>query len=86
MHQHKDVINLLKTTRGQIDGIIKMVEEDRYCVDVSKQLLSVQGLIKKINLKILDNHIRSCVHDAMNEGSAETKIDEVMDILSRYAR
>ena len=40
------VLNLLKTSKGQIDGIIRMVEEDRYCVDISKQILSVQALLK----------------------------------------
>ena len=47
----KQVLNLLKTSRGQIDGIIKMLEEDRYCVDISKQILSVQALLKKSKLK-----------------------------------
>ena len=46
MHQHQAVINLLKTARGQIEGIIKMVEDDRYCVDVSKQILAVSSAIK----------------------------------------
>ena len=41
------VMNLLKTSKGQIEGIIKMLEDDRYCVDISKQILSVQGLLKK---------------------------------------
>ena len=41
------VLNLLKTARGQVDGIIRMVEDDRYCVDISKQILSVQALLKR---------------------------------------
>ena len=45
----KQVLNLLKTSRGQMDGIIRMLEEDRYCVDISKQILSVQALLKKAN-------------------------------------
>ena len=49
--KHKNILNLLKTAKGQIDGIIKMVEEDRYCLDISKQILSA-GLIKKANLKL----------------------------------
>lgn len=49
-------LNLLKTARGQIDGIIKMLENDRYCIDVSKQILAVQALLKKTNLEILKNH------------------------------
>ncbi|MFY9450939.1 MAG: metal-sensing transcriptional repressor, partial [Bacillota bacterium] len=52
------VLNLLKTSRGQIEGIIKMVEDDRYCVDISKQILAVQAQLKKANLQILEQHIK----------------------------
>ncbi|WP_308525183.1 metal-sensing transcriptional repressor, partial [uncultured Tissierella sp.] len=58
----------LKTARGQIDGIIKMLEDDRYCVDVSTQILSAIGLLKKANIDILNGHIRSCVATAILEG------------------
>lgn len=86
MHQHKDVINLLKTSKGQIEGIIKMVEDDRYCVDVSKQLLAVQALLKKVNLTIIENHIRGCVHDAIKEDNGDEKILEIMELLSKYTK
>jgi CsoR family transcriptional regulator, copper-sensing transcriptional repressor len=86
MHQNKEVLNLLKTTRGQLDGIIKMVEDDRYCVDVSKQLLAVQALLRKANLKIIDNHIRGCVKDAIHDGQGDDKIAEIIDIISKYAK
>jgi DNA-binding FrmR family transcriptional regulator len=66
--KNSEVLNLLKTSRGQMDGIIKMVEEGRYCVDVSKQILAVQALLKKANLKIIDGHIKSCVRQAFQEG------------------
>ena len=52
----KEIMNLLKTSKGQLEGIIKMVEDDRYCVDISKQILAVQALLRKINLKILEKH------------------------------
>ena len=61
----------LKTVRGQIDGIIKMIEEDRYCVDISTQILSAIGLLKKANIDVLNSHIRSCVKDAILEGEEE---------------
>lgn len=86
MHDNQKILNLLKTCRGQIDGIIKMVEDDRYCVDVSKQLLAVQALIKKINLTIIDNHIRGCVKAAIIEGNDDEKLNEVMDIIAKYAK
>ncbi|TCK92423.1 DNA-binding FrmR family transcriptional regulator [Natranaerovirga hydrolytica] len=83
---NKKTTNLLKTARGQLDGIIKMIEEERYCVDISKQILSVQGLLKKSNLEILNNHMRGCVKDAMQEGNGDEKIEEIMIILDKYIK
>jgi len=78
----------LKTVRGQIDGIIKMVEEDRYCVDISTQILSAIGLLKKANIDILNSHIRSCVKDAILEGEdeGEEKIEEIINIVDKYIK
>jgi DNA-binding FrmR family transcriptional regulator len=82
----RQVLNLLKTSRGQIDGIIKMVEDDRYCVDISKQILAVQALLKKANLKILDQHIKNCVRQAFTEGHGEEKVNEIMELIDKYAK
>ncbi len=79
-------MNLLKTAKGQIDGIIKMVEEERYCVDISKQLLAVLALIRKANLHIIDSHIRHCVMDAMKKDQADDKITEIITIIDKYTR
>ena len=83
---NKQVLNLLKTSKGQLEGIIKMVENDRYCVDISKQILAVQALLKKANLKIIDNHIKSCVKRAFEEGHGDEKIDEIIEIIDKYAK
>lgn len=80
------VLNLLKTSRGQIEGIIKMVEDDRYCVDISKQILAVQAQLKKANLQILDQHIKHCVKEAVLSGSEEEKINEIIELLDRYVK
>jgi DNA-binding FrmR family transcriptional regulator len=77
-------LNLIKTARGQLDGIVKMLEDDRYCIDISKQILSVQGLLKKTNLEILKKHMNSCVKEAFEEGNGEEKIDEIMLVLNKY--
>ena len=82
----KQVLNLLKTTRGQVEGIIRMVEDDRYCVDISKQILSIQALLKKANLKVIDQHIRHCVQEAFTIGNGEQKINEVMELIDKYAK
>lgn len=84
--EKKKALNLLKTSRGQIDGIIRMIEDDRYCVDISKQILSSMGLLKKANTKIIEQHIRHCVKDAIKEGKGDEKIDEIVGILDGYLK
>jgi len=84
--ENTQVVNLLKTSRGQIEGIIKMLEEDRCCVDVSKQILSVQALLKKANFKLIDQHIKHCVKQALTEGHGDEKIEEVMELIHKYAK
>lgn len=73
----------LKTARGQIDGILKMIDEGRYCVDISNQIIAVQSLLKKANMLILKQHLNHCVKAAFINNSGEEKIDEVMDILEK---
>ena len=84
----KPVMDLLKTAKGQIEGIIKMLEDDRYCVDISKQILSVQALLKKSNLKIIDQHIKHCVRQAFTEGevAGNKKVDEIIYLIDKYVK
>lgn len=82
----RQVLNLLKTSKGQIEGIIKMLEEDRYCVDIAKQILAVQALLKKANLINIDQHIKHCVREAIEQGKGDEKIDEVIDLINKYAK
>ncbi len=78
----------LKTARGQIDGIINMLEDDRYCVDVSTQILSAIGLLKKANIDVLNSHIRTCVTEAIleSEDKGEEKIEEIIKIIDKYIK
>lgn len=83
------VIRLLKTVRGQIDGLIKMVEEDRYCLDISNQVLASQSILKKINLEILKGHFNHCVKESFENGSPEDKdrkIEQIIDILDKLLK
>jgi len=84
MNQEKiKALQSLKTSRGQIEGIIKMIEEGRYCVDVSNQIIAAQSLLKKANLLILKQHLSHCVKDAVLYDNGEEKIDEIIDLLSK---
>ena len=87
MKADKEKINrLLKTARGQLDGILKMVEEDRYCVDISNQLMATESILRKANKEIIRAHMSHCVKDAMENGDAQAKIDEVIAILDKLSR
>jgi DNA-binding FrmR family transcriptional regulator len=64
----RDALNRLKTVRGHLDGIIRMVEEDAYCVDLMKQVSAAQSSLEKVNRLVLRNHLETCFSAAVNEG------------------
>ena len=82
--EKKKALQSLKTAKGQVEGIIKMLEEERYCVDISNQILAAQSLLKRANLLILQQHLTHCVKDACHdEHQADEKIDEIISILEK---
>lgn len=85
--EKKKAIQSLKTAKGQIEGIINMIEDERYCVDISNQLIAVQSLVKKANMLILKQHLNCCVRTAfVNNEKSDEKLDEVMDILNKITK
>lgn len=81
--QKKQALQALKTSKGQIEATIKMIEDGRYCVDVSNQIIAAQSLLKKANLLILKQHMEHCVTEAFEQGNGKEKIDEIMHILAK---
>ena len=82
--EHKrTAMNRLKTVRGHIDAVMNMVEEERYCPEVMKQVSALQGSLEKVNRILLQNHIETCVMHAVEEGRAEEIVDELLETL-RY--
>lgn len=80
----RNALDFLKTARGQVEGILRMVEEDRYCIDVSKQILATIALLKKANLVILKSHMNTCVKEAFRTSKGAEKVDEIVLILDKY--
>lgn len=80
------ITRLLKTARGQMDGILKMVEEDRYCIDISHQLMATEAILNKVNKEILTAHLKGCVCQAETEQEKEEKIDELVSMLGRIMK
>ena len=74
---------LLKIARGQIDGILKMIEHERYCIDIAHQLIASQSLLKKAELSILQGHLAHCVKEACKANDPDEKIEELNKILEK---
>ena len=76
----------LRSARGHLDGVIRMVEEDRYCIDVVTQISAVRAALRRVEQEVLRDHVGHCVKDAMRSGDAADqarKIEELMDVLAR---
>lgn len=86
MADTKTVLRLLKTARGQMDGIIKMVEDDRYCIDISQQLMATEAILNRANKEILAAHLKHCVQEAASPEERGEKIDEFVQTLGRILK
>ena len=83
MADRETVLRLLKNARGQIDGIIKMVEDDRYCMDISQQVMAADAMLKRVNKEILAAHLKHCVERAADDEERAAKIDELVNALGK---
>ena len=86
MADKSKILRLLKTARGQMDGILTMVEEDRYCIDVSQQVMATGAILSRVNREILEAHLRHCVQEAASASEREEKIDEFVRALERILK
>ncbi|ADY56280.1 protein of unknown function DUF156 [Syntrophobotulus glycolicus DSM 8271] len=80
------VTRLLKTARGQLDGLLKMVEEDRYCIEISNQLMATQAILRNVNKEVLHAHLDGCVQEAFAKGDQRQKIEEIMEIMDKLTK
>jgi DNA-binding FrmR family transcriptional regulator len=79
----------LHRIEGQVRGIEKMVEDDRYCIDILTQIAAVNTALESLAFKILDGHVRHCVAGALTSGDAadaQTKTEELLEAVQRFAR
>jgi CsoR family transcriptional regulator, copper-sensing transcriptional repressor len=83
------LIKRLHRIEGQVRGVEKMVEEDRYCIDILTQIAAVNTALEAVAFKILDEHVRHCVAGALASGDeidAQTKTEELLQAVHRFAR
>ncbi|AOR24641.1 metal-sensing transcriptional repressor [Clostridium taeniosporum] len=81
--ERKKALQYLKTAKGQIEGIIKMIEDERYCIDIANQILASQSLLKKADLMILQGHLRHCFKEACLNNNPDEKIEEMNKVLEK---
>ena len=82
LEEKKYLETRLKTIEGQVRGVAKMIEEDKYCNDVLVQLLAINKSLRSISNDILRNHLSTCVVKKIKEGDTSV-VDEVMELVSR---
>jgi len=83
------LVRRLHRIEGQVRGIERMVEEDRYCIDVLTQIAAVKTALERVAMKILDDHVNHCVADAMASGerdAAAEKSQELIDAVARFVK
>ncbi len=80
------VLQRLKKVEGQVRGIQKMVENDRYCVDILIQIAAVRAALDKVGLSILEKHTHGCVQKAIKSGDGDSAIDELMDVIKLFIK
>ena len=78
----------LRRIEGQVRGLQRMVDEDRYCIDVLTQISSVTRALQGVAMNMLDDHVRHCVRDAIDEGpeAADAKVQEALEVIGRLVK
>jgi CsoR family transcriptional regulator, copper-sensing transcriptional repressor len=86
---HKAQLNRLRRLHGQIGGLVRMVEEERYCIDILTQVSAARAALRKVEEQVLREHVEHCIGQAVAAGDDDVrhvKLDELMDALSRFQR
>lgn len=88
-HDRKAILNRLRRIEGQVRGLAKMVEDDRYCVDILTQIAAVETALEAVGLRVLEAHVNHCVADALaagDEDDARAKTAELLHAVTRFSR
>ena len=81
-----DLLRRLKKIEGQVKGIQKMIEEDKYCVDVLVQIAAVRAAMNRVGVIIFEHHTRGCLTKAIQQGTQEQMIEELIDVLQKFIK
>lgn len=79
-------INRLKRIEGQVRGIQRMVEEDRYCVDILIQMSAIHAALKKVGYHVAERHMKHCVKKAIDSGDGDAAITELLEVMKHFSK
>lgn len=80
------ILQRMRRIEGQARGIIKMIEDDRYCPDIIQQLIALTSAAREVSLLLLEDHVQGCVTEAIKKGDAEDVVQELITVVRRAAR
>jgi DNA-binding FrmR family transcriptional regulator len=83
-NQKKEVIKRLNRISGQIDGIKKMVDGSRYCIDILNQIAAARAALSGVGRFVLENHMKTCVTASIKRGTGSREIKELMDVFKKF--
>jgi DNA-binding FrmR family transcriptional regulator len=81
----KNALTRLKRVEGQVRGIMKMVEEEQYCIDIINQITAAEKALSGVARIVMKRHVESCVSSAIVQGEGQTKIDELINAVFKIA-
>jgi DNA-binding FrmR family transcriptional regulator len=77
------ILHRLKIAKGQLENVMKMVEDDIYCIDILHQIQAIESALKGTEEVMLENHLKSCVADAISKGKTDEAISEIMQVFKK---
>ncbi|MCG1010561.1 metal-sensing transcriptional repressor [Salinicoccus sp. ID82-1] len=80
------MLNRLKRVEGQVRGIQKMIDEDRYCIDILVQISAIESALKNVGYSVTERHMKHCVTDAIEKGEGADSIEELMAVLKQFSK
>lgn len=84
--EKQQLINRCKRIEGQVRGIQKMIEEDRYCVDILVQLSAIQAALKQVGFTLLETHTKTCVTVAIQDGNGAQHMNELLTVVKQFSK
>ena len=80
---HSDNLSSLRRIEGQVRGVQQMIDDNRYCMDIVNQIKAIKSALSRVESKILEKHLRSCVTKVLNKKEMEEKITELVKVLRK---